>query len=391
VLEKLDIFAEAGKFTALDRAFDNVRVTDGWLKIELVHVTSLPCISGIVVEGGGLLRRINCGGPAWKGYAADFALPTKPGPGSRLRKVPCEDFYTDWATALFGAEAANEIAAIFARIDSRLPRPLSKGCPAGLRPDRRPWRQVARDYAFVGELEKCHPKVSGPGNRERFGYWLGTMQYLRAGAKLDCAVGQFQVVMGRVKAEKDPVARKRLVTEMALSAYRGILAAYREAFGHLLATVSTNGGLATVMFWEHSIFPSALGDTARALSQALGRPLPPDLTSAGDYHGDLRILVPTVRTCAPPGESVRLKVILLSAAPPRDAALYCRPLGARKGFERHALQHVARGVYSIRLPPLSDERGLEYYIEATAIDAKVARFPATAPEMNQTLVPLPKR
>ena len=390
VLEKLDIFAEAGRFAALDHSFDDVKVSEERLKIEFVYVESLPCVSGIVVEGKDFVRKINCGGPAYKDYAADFPLPESATPSQRLRKVPCGDFYKDWAVALFGVEAADQIAAIFAEIDSRLPRPLSRGCPAGLRPDRRPWQQVALDYAFVDELEKCRDKVTGAGNRERFDYWLGTMQYLRAGAKLDCAVGKFQLVMEKLKSEKDLDARKRLATETALPAYREILAAYREAFEHLLATVSTNGGLATVMFWEQSIFPAALGDTAGVLSQALGAPLPPDAMPAKEYQGGLRVIVPTVRTCAAPGESLRLKVLILSPESPREAALYHRPIGARDSFERLPLEHVARGVYTVSIPPPSNDRGFEYYIEATGNNGQVARFPATAPTINQTVVTLPE-
>ena len=391
VLERLDIFAEVGHFAALDQAFDDVEVSDERLKIEFSYVESLPCVSGIVVEGKDYVRKINCGGPAHTDYAADFPLPQSAAPSQRLRKVPCEDFYNDWATALFGSEGAGEIAAIFARIDSRLPRPLSRGCPAGLRPDRRLWQQVVPEYAFVGELEKCRDQVTGAGNRERFDYWLGTMQYLRAGAKLDCAVGKFQVVMEKVKAEKDAAARKQLAAETALPAYREILAAYRDGFEHLLATVSTNGGLATVMFWEQSIFPSALGDTAQELSQVLGAPLPPDMTPSAEYTGDLRIIVPTVRTCAAAGESLHLRVILLSSEPPSDVALYHRPLGAKDVFRKLPLNHVARAVYTVSLPPLADDRGLEYYIQATVANHQVARFPATAPEMSQTVVALPQR
>jgi len=246
------------------------------------------------------------------------------------------------------------------------------------------------DYAFVDELEKCRDKVTGAGNRERFDYWLGTMQYLRAGAKLDCAVGKFQLVMEKLKSEKDLDARKRLAPETALPAYREILAAYREAFEHLLATVSTNGGLATVMFWEQSIFPAALGDTAGVLSQALGAPLPPDAMPAKEYQGGLRVIVPTVRTCAAPGESLRLKVLILSPESPREAALYHRPIGARDSFERLPLEHVARGVYTVSIPPPSNDRGFEYYIEATGNNGQVARFPATAPTINQTVVTLPE-
>jgi len=390
VLEKLDIHAEVGRFAALDKCFDDVKVSDKRLKIEFVYVESLPCVSGIVVEGKDFVRKINCGGPAYKDYAADFPPPQSATPSQRLRKVPCEDFYVDWAFALFGPEAADQIAAIFAEIDSRLPRPLSRGCPAGLRPDRRPWQQVSPDYAFVDELAKCRDKITGAGNRERFDYWLGTMQYLRAGAKLDCAVGEFQAVMEKVKAEKDGDTRRQLAAETALPAYREILVAYRNAFEHLLATVSTNGGLATVMFWEQSVFPAALGDTAQVLSQALSTTLPPDVIPTREYRGDLRVIVPTIRTCAAPDESLRLKVIVVSSETPREAALYHRPLGAQDAFERLPLEHVARGVYTISIPPPSDDRGFEYYIEAAAADGQVTRFPATAPAINQTVVALPQ-
>ncbi len=389
VLERLDIFAEVGKFAALDHTFDGVHVADGTLKIDFAYVTSLPCISGIVVEGENRVRKINCGGPAYRDYSADFALTGSETTKQRSRKVPCEDFYNDWATSLFGADVADGIAVIFARMDSRLPRPLSRGCPAGLKPDRRPWQQVAPDYAFVGELEKYHGRIVGAGNRERFGYWLGTMQYLRAGARLDCAVGRFQIVMQRVKAEQDPIARKQLAAETAMRAYREISTAYREAFGHLLGTVSTNGGLATVMFWEQSIFPSALGDTGQELSQALGGPLPPDTIATAKYNGDLRIILPTVQTCAAAGESLDLKVILLSSERPSDATLHHRPLGANSAFQKLSLQHVARSVYTVSLPPPGDSGGLEYYLQATAADQSVTRFPATAPGICQTVVALP--
>ncbi len=389
VLEKLDIHDAVGRFAALDHSFDEVQVSDERLKIEFVYIESLPCVSGIVVEGKDFVRKINCGGPAYKDYAADFPPPESATPSQRLRKVPCADFYNDWAITLFGADAAEQIAPIFAEIDSRLPRPLSHGCPAGLRPNRRPWQQVAADYAFVDELKECRDQVTGVGNRERFDYWLGTMQYLCAGAKLDCAVGKFQLVMKKVEAEKDADTRKRLATETALPAYRDILVAYREAFQNLLATVSTNGGLATVMFCEQSIFPAALGDTAQALSQVLGVPLPRDAMPDRQYRGGLRVIVPTVRTCVAPDEPLRLEVIILSPDPPREAALYHRQMGAQDAFEKLPLEHVARGVYTVSMPPPNHDRGFEYYIEAIDSNGQVARFPATAPALNQTVVALP--
>ncbi|NQU24318.1 MAG: hypothetical protein HQ567_23800 [Candidatus Nealsonbacteria bacterium] len=387
VVERLDIFAVVGKFAALDRAFDDVQVADERLKIEFAYLASLPCISGIVIEGKTFTRKINCGGPALQDYAADVAPPQSAAPASRMRKVPCGDFYADWATALFGEAPADDVAGIFSTVDSRLPRPLSQGCPAGVRPNGQPWEQVAGAYAFVDELARCRTKVTGAGNLDRFDYWLGTMEYLRAGAKLDCAVGKFLAVMKKVNAETDPAARKQLAAELGTEAYREILDAYREAFGHLLATVSTNGGLATVMYWEHGFYPQAVGNPGGTLAAALGTPLPDELTLSPHYSGPTRLIVPTVRTSVAVGEQLNLNAVVLSSQRPQAVTLHWREMG-RGEFRRIPFTHVARGVYAVRFPPATAD--VEYYIEATLPDGPTKRFPATAPNMNQTLVLLTK-
>ena len=76
VLTNLDIFAQVGKFAALDFTFDDVAVTDGALTIELIARKSLPCISAIAVEGaGGFTSKINCGGAAYQDWQADTGPP----------------------------------------------------------------------------------------------------------------------------------------------------------------------------------------------------------------------------------------------------------------------------------------------------------------------------
>jgi len=384
VAEKLDIFAQVGKFAAWDDTLDDVQVVDGRLTIDFVYAVSLPCISGIVIEGEDFTRKINCGGPALRDYAADFAGSESAEASRRMRKVACDDFYVDWATALFGQGPAEEIAAIFARIDSRLPRPLSHGCPAGVRPNVQPWQQVAPAYAFVDELAKCRVGITGLGNRARFDYWLGTMRYLRAGAKLDCAVGAFQLAMKKVNAEKDPTARKRLAAELGMPAYREILSAYAEAFGHLLATVSTNGALATVMYWEHGFYPVALGDTGRALSQVLGGPLPAEFQVPVTYQGPPRLIVPTVRTHAEEGESLEIKAIVLDEKRPKTLAIHWRPMGTGD-YQDIALKHVARGVYTVTMPR-AKVGAVEYYIRATTAEDQTLMWPPTAPHIAQTVI-----
>ena len=71
VLSEFDIFAKTGKFAARDENFDGVKVTDGQLKIDIINRVSMACISGIVVSNGNYSKKINCGGPEWKGYKPD--------------------------------------------------------------------------------------------------------------------------------------------------------------------------------------------------------------------------------------------------------------------------------------------------------------------------------
>jgi hypothetical protein len=224
---------------------------------------------------------------------------------------------------------------------------------------------------------------------ERFNYWLGTMHYLRAGAKLDCATGKFLALMKTVGAEKDPQVRKQLARQTALPAYREILTAYTEAFGHLLDTANTKGALATVMYWEHSFYHAALGNTGQALAQALGEPLPPDSQLPTTYQGRTRLIAPTIRSSIAPGEVLQLQILVLAPESPRNVMLHYRQLGGGE-YRTAAFRHVARGVYTVAFPPDGAIGDLEYYVEATVSDGKPLRWPATAPRINQTLVLLPE-
>ncbi|NQT36192.1 MAG: hypothetical protein HQ581_01805, partial [Planctomycetes bacterium] len=388
VLEKLDIFAKVGQFAALDYTYDDVEVTDGWLQLRIEYRESLPCISAIVIQGPGYTRKINCGGAAHGDYEADApnAAPTTMGPP---RGLAVSDFYADWTLTLFGAEVAEETAAVFSRIDGRLPRAGGNGCPAALAPDARPWDKVAQEYTFVDELAACRDKVRGPGNLERFDYWLGTMRYLRANGRLQCAWAVFNTAVARCQAEQDPEKRKELARRLGLPAYRECLDAFAEAYGYLLDTTSTYGAMATVINWEHS--PSyrirAIETTGQQLAAALGEPLPQDAQPTQRYTGKPRMFVPTVRNLLETGETLKLRVFVLDNHRPQEAALYWKPLGTKEGYRKVPLQHVGRAVHAVSLPALDDD--IEYNIRATTADGTELVWPATAPAVNQTVVVMP--
>ena len=181
VIEGLDIFAKVGKNKALDYTFKDITVTDGRLRIDFTYQVEFPCIAAIVAEGPARVRKINCGGDAYKDFAADWPASTT---GGRQRYLPADDFYSDWAAAQFGPEVGRSAGPIFARIDCHMPRSSDWiDGPGGVKPDPRPLNAVNGDYAFVDELAALRPLVQGAGNLERFDYWLNSFRYNRAGAR----------------------------------------------------------------------------------------------------------------------------------------------------------------------------------------------------------------
>lgn len=382
VINRLDIFAEAGVTTAFDCTFENIHVTGGQLEIQFIRQIGNPCIAGIVVEGEQLSRKINCGGPAYKDYAPDW-----PPFDGKPRDLPADDFYQDWALRQFGPEVAERIAEIFTSIDGKFPETFvwTDG-PGGLRPDARPWNQVRTEYAFVERLAALRPHVKGADQLERFDYWLNQFRHAKAAARVRCTWARYNQAMEKVKAEEDPDTQKQLAKETALPLRIQLLRQVARAYRYLLATVTTTAEMGTVANWEQHILPGLLETPGEELAQILGEPLPADALPSKQYTGTPRVVVPTVRTSIMNGEILSLKVLILDREPPRSTLLFWREMGCGS-FSAVALSHVARGVYSVSLPrDAARGMGIEYYVRVERNAGELLYFPVTAPALNQTVV-----
>jgi hypothetical protein len=365
------------------------------LTIDFISEVEFPCISAFIVQSENLTRKINCGGPAYKDYQADLPASNS---DDRPRDLPARDFYADWALTQFGPEVFVPIAELFNMLDgepmaqeggkraANLPRPSTwVNGPGGINPDERPWQQVSKGYAFIDKMAKLRPHIKGAGNLERFDYWLNNFRYLRAVGHVCCTWAKYNEAIKKVKEQKQTNEQKELAREHALPLRKELVAQVSEVHHHLLATVTTNGAMGNVTNWQQHIMPKLLTEPGKELAKILGEKLPDDAMPPNKYVGPLRIIVPTVRTNLNNGEDLKLKVIILSQNPIEDAALYWRALG--KGtYSRIVLKHIKRGVYSVTIPAKQIKDDFEYYIRVSSTSGQQITFPASAPEINQTII-----
>jgi hypothetical protein len=382
VLEGLDLFAKGGQHKPIDFTFNDVQVNDGRLVIGFQQQIGFPCISGIVLEGP-VTRKINCGGEAWEDYQADW--PSSPRRPTLLgRFLPADDFYADWAKVQFGEEVAEPVAALCEKIDGRLPRPTEwVDGPGRIRPDPRPWEEVAKQYAFVDDLARLGPQVRIAGNQERFAYWLDTFRYLRLNGQVNCTWARYNEAIKKVKAETDPAAQKRLARELALPIRKELVAQTTELMKHLLATVTTTGEMGTVTNWQNTLLRRLLIEPGRELAKILGEELPADAMPSQEPSCLPRLVLPRVRTCLAAGEPVLLTAMVLGAKPTGGVVSWS-PLGTGQ-WHKVPLRHVTRGVYEVVLPAEATKSDLEYYVRVDT-DRGMLAFPATAPTLNQSVV-----
>jgi hypothetical protein len=324
--------------------------------------------------------------------------------GKKSRDLPQKDFYIDWARISFGSDVTNEIADIFTSLDgvefssngkykSKLPRPSTwTGGPGGINPDERSWEEVLKEYQFVNKLEDLRSQVKGSGNLERFDYWLNQFKYLRETGHLNCVWFQFNKIMEEIKVINNPEDQQKLALDKALPLRIEMIKILTEAQNYLIASITTNGGLGNVTNWQQHILPRLIREPGILLEKYLGRELPEDAMLPKYYSGLSHMFLSTVRTILNKGESLNLKIRTISTEneKPSESIIYWRSLGETR-FKSQKLNHIVNGVYKVQLAPEEiTDKGLEYYVQVRFKNGDIKRFPATAPDINQTVILLPE-
>lgn len=395
VIDKLDMFAKAGKNKVIDFVYPDIAVTNGFLVVDFMKEVENPCIAGIVVEGTTAaanqvastpyVRKINCGGKVYKEYEAD----EHSAPAVDIKKdraMPVEDFYVDFARASFGDAVAEAAGKLLTKIDgTKLVETTTWiGGPGGIKINKTAWSEEKNKYAFVEEFAGLRSQVTGIVNLERFDYWLNTYRCQAVMGEIGCMRGELDKAVEALKAEKDAAKKKELAAKI-LPVRVEMARKWEKMLSLQVVAVDTPGELGTIDNIErhnrrHEKFMSKHD---KDLEDALGEKLPAAIEPGKAYDGPARIIVPTVRTHIAEGEGITFKIILLDKQPMKGAALFFRVMGKGE-YIKFDLNHLGRAVYEAKLLPAMED--FEYYIEADRADGTKMFWPTTAPAIGQTVI-----
>ncbi len=222
VAPRVDLFALVGKNRAYDIKVDQVVVTDGVLEIRFLPMADSPCIAGIVLEGP-VVRKINCGGPAWNDYAADQDPPPAP-----ARFLDSEDFYRDWATAQFGPEAARRDCCHLCSAGRTVTSTKRLGARSGgIRPDTRPWAEVSRVSLRrrVGGLGIPNRGTGQPGTLRALACFVPLYAGQRQGKLPAC---RYQAEVAALEKLEDPESCQKHAHERVFPSRSALVLALEE-------------------------------------------------------------------------------------------------------------------------------------------------------------------
>ena len=344
----------------------------------------------------GALARAGWNHDSWNPYLTDQELAASlPGESLLPRDLPIADFYQEWCTAMFGSAAGIQLAEIFTDLDggsgedrhSNIPRPSNWDLgPGGIHISLKSQHELDSAYAFIEAMENLRPYIIGEGNMERFDFWLnsfkGAKDMARQGLlrfKLDLQIEKLNQLHGAMEKQKF-AQDSMLPIRIAMSRN------WEAMITRQIERTSAYDVMGTICNLEQHSRQSKqfLNAHDSVLLDALQNPFPAEIELSKAYSGSPRVIVPSVRTLAKDSEVIKLKVIVMDERSPVKAALKYRKIGAGKYLET-PLNHVARGVYTVQLPPVT-KAGWEYYLEVELANGETLLWPATAPSICQTII-----
>jgi hypothetical protein len=317
------------------------------------------------------------------------------------RELPAMDFYRDFVKSEFGT-TDDFLTKLFVNLDGKGvawgegmygDAPLKatdwdQG-PGAIGSARRDSLENKRKflpvYDFISELESYKEKLKGAGNLDRLDYWVNTFKFNKSLVELGVLKLELDSLISTIH-NVSPENQKRMVKEVAVPKRIILAQKWNEAMTYLLQKTSTKGDMGIIANMEmHNLnLMEFLSKHDKKLEKVLGEKLPSAAFPAKDYTGKSRIIVTAAPSVLYKGDSINLKVRVLSEHKEIAARMFFRPLG-EKGYSTIDLAKVGRNVFEVIIDENLAATDFEYYFEVQAGNDKVA-YPATAKEINQSIV-----
>jgi hypothetical protein len=233
-------------------------------------------------------------------------------------------------------------------------------------------------------MEGLRRRITGVGNVERFDYWLNLVRASQLRVRTWVRAARLAAKMKDANAIQEVDRKLGFVRKEVLPLRLDLARSYENLIAAFVDCAKSPGEVGTIASIESGSREGIVASHDKAIAQILGEPLPAEAAVSTAYRGTPRIFVSARRTQADAGEPQEIRAFVLSGAKCSGVNLYWRPLG-EGSFKKLPATHRARQAYRVGLPAQS--RGtVEYYLEAALDDGKKARWPATAPSINQTVI-----
>ena len=296
-------------------------------------------------------------------------------------KIPALDgYWADWGRSLFGEPTGAEVGRIVAKLD---------GCHLEINALIRGGTnttdaRIADLFAPIRDLEALRPRLQGPGNLDRFDYWLNLIRASQLRVQTWVLAERLAGKMREVNSLTEPEQKRDGAQKQVLPLRLAVARSYEEMMAAYVNGARSPGEIGTIASIESGSRARIVTAHDSTLAGLLGEPLPAEATVGTAYRGRPRIFVSAKRTQVSTQEPLEIRAFVLSASKSARVSLYWRPMGKGR-FKKTLAIHQARQAFHARLPA-QPEGTVEYYLEAVLEDGSQASWPAGAPKRCQTVI-----
>ena len=312
------------------------------------------------------------------------------------RDLNTRDFYKDWTYTQFGMDSP-ELIQLFVDLDSKgtLESEGQKGDaplnatnwiegPGALWIQGASPARLAR-YDFIPTLEELGKSINGPGNQERFDYWLNSFKFNKATVETALVYQELDSLVQQA-GQKPNEEKKEFAVQQLIPKRIELAEKWTSMMNLLLAKLSTNGELGNLVNLEmHS--KKRLGyleGLDHKIESLTGEVLSEESQLSMAFQGKERLLVFTNPSALQKEDHFHIRVRVLSNASKIQGKLMWRKLGETDYLEI-PLTHMARNVFEINVPVSTFGDDFEYYVEVEC-DENPLTYPATAKAINCSVV-----